>query len=346
MSAFEILALDAQSEAPRRFPLPLDGECVVTLTSVSGSSAVAVPLVRDGDVTATLEVESEGGDTVALRLVPNGDGLPYVDARHRRVLVLAGDHTPVRPFRPRADVAELDVCLLVDGTTLVAGGELLLDSPEWPEHAARLVAFIDALRARYHSIRASVIAFGDVAADTFRARDLMPAYALFPKDRDQRRLAALSGARLAAALEEVPATSGGDYVDALAGALRACRDVGWRPDARHIVVLTGDSPGFSLLRPAPRDADAHVRRFDVDDEALALHALEVEVVTIFHRSTTSDVYLDHAREQYARLATRPELAFRALEFDPAAAAGSVLADAPLIARGPSLGLFTTATPSR
>ena len=65
-------------------------------------------------------------------------------------------------------------------------------------------------------------------------------------------------------------------MDALADALAECASARWHPEARKLLVVTGDSPGYSILNPAPWGANAAVREKDVETVALDLHRKGVE----------------------------------------------------------------------
>jgi hypothetical protein len=136
-------------------------------------------------------------------------------------------------------------------------------------------------------------------------------------------------------------TSGGDFVDALADALDRCSHAGWRTDpaVRRMLLIVGDSPGFSVLDPAPMGADAHPRRLDVDMEVMKLHDRHsVEVATLYvepepETARTKDFYR-YARDQYQSLATIQRYYWASSAFEPKQAAQAVMegASAPALAR--------------
>jgi len=139
---------------------------------------------------------------------------------------------------------------------------------------------------------------------------------------------------------------GDDFVDALAESLRECKDAKWPATGRRLLVLSGDSPGHSILHPPPARADHHPRRYDVDHEAEVLCAAGVEVATLFHdealasgalHSTARDL-ARHAKEQYRRLASLPAFACLSSSWAPSAFAQELIRSRPAaMTRGPCLG---------
>ena len=135
-------------------------------------------------------------------------------------------------------------------------------------------------------------------------------------------------------------------MDALADGLHACGELHWRPRSRKLVVLAGDSPGHSLETPVPSGGDAHARLHDVDREALRLHRAGIEILSLYTgpAATVSGddpvtqrrrALLDHARDQYRRLASEPGLAVEAL--DPEILARRLLGRTRPLGRGASYG---------
>ena len=143
------------------------------------------------------------------------------------------------------------------------------------------------------------------------------------------------------ALSAVEPTPGGDFVDALAEALHACRSLPWGEGTRRIVLVCGDSPGHSVAHPLPPGADARVRRLDVDVEAEHLHERGVEIATLYFdpqgnaglgQAVFRKELLAAARDQYRRLASLPEMAFELSRFQSEEAARVVKDVQGLLAR--------------
>jgi len=327
--------------------------CALRVRAVAGASAIHVTL-RDGErVHLRAEVECEGGESVPLRIEHDAEGDLHVTSPGRRIFTLPVKRTgePL-PLRVAPAGARLDLAIVVDGTTrMFVDGKpprldpLLANEAAWKKHVQQIVAFVEALAAAHPALRVAVMAFGDEALARVQAADLTPKYRLIPPAAE-RALRPQPVAQLTAALIALRPTSGGDYVDALAEALHACTKLRWE-DGRKLVLLTGDSPGHSLLFPAPRQADAGLRRRDVDVEVMKLFQLGVETMTIYHDLPPQSGYYDNvesrallefARRQYQRLASRPEVAFLAPQFDPKAAAAAVSGGPAVMARGACVGV--------
>lgn len=366
MTSIQILAFDSGGGSLRGHPLPLEGpgsSCSLRLRSLPGSSAIHVALVNGKGVLLRAEVAAEGDEWVEV-------GIAWADEDHwslssagRRILYLpsAADHEPSPPLRPAYKAKQLDVALLVDGSTCASGVGaaqkpaselpppplLLADRERWGIHSGLLIETIERLAAEMKAdLRVAVIAFGDRPVPETSASDLRPAYHLHPALPEERALHRKDAGQIRSHLLSLPGTSGGDFVDSLADALAACRELRWRPGARKLLVLTGDSPGYSILRPSPQGADAQVRERDVDVEAAALHREGIEILTIYHAPAVEAVslrflgpFLGHARAQYQRIATRPELFFEAAGFDPETAVRALRSRVPAIGRGASPGIL-------
>ena len=346
------------AEVPLRVSEPGTTE-TVNLRCLPGASAVHVVLSDAQGIRLRAEVSADPGEAVPLRVELDEQGAPHVWSRERNILLFRVDsrNDPVPPIQPMAATAALDLAIVIDATVrswvakdAPAPSPQLLDHKErWCAHVEALLDFATRIAAQRHA-RASMLAFGDQRQPAVTANDLRPRWPLFP-DEDERVLQPFDVERLRGKLLAVPATSGGDFVDALADALAACVRLRWRDDARKLVVVSGDSPGASLLHPLPKGADFCVRRLDVDTQLLDLHRLGVEVVTIYHAPPSHLValnreLLDGTKLQYLRLASLPELAFEATTFDAGVAAERVISIHGPIARGAAFGELVRAPGAR
>lgn len=352
MTAIELLAFDADGRGLRGHPLSLTGpgsSCSLRLRSLPGASGVHLALTDGKDVLLRAEVASESEEWVEVSLEWDAGGRWSVASAGRRVLQLPVEdaNAPLPPLRPAYHARQLDVTLLVDGTAQAAGKALLAERERWHAHAELLVALAAGLaEAMKADLHAAVIAFGDRQVPAVSAQDLKPVYHLDPAEPEERILRAMDAGQLRSRLLSLRPTSGGDFVDALADALAACQGLRWRKGARKLLVVTGDSPGYSILRPAPWGGDAQVRENDVDVEAAVLHHQGIEIVTLYHAPEVDTAtfefvrpFVEHARAQYLRLASRPGLSFEAGSFDPAAAVRALTSRVPVLGRGASPGIL-------
>jgi hypothetical protein len=337
-------------------PLPLEsGSCCVHLRCLPGASGAHLVLVDDqGHVVLRAEVKAAGGETLEVQVEIGEEGDLCVESQGRTVLMLPRDshYKPPPPLPPVSPGASLDLVFVIDGTARnfttqdkVAVSEPLIGHGAWLDHVERLSRFAEALAEGADGSRFAVLAFGDEALADTEAQDLRAFYVLHPPE-EQRRFEPLAPSRLQDVLLALESTSGVDFVDALAEALRACRSLPWRDRTRRIVLVCGDSPGHSILYPLRPDADARVRWLDVDVEAEALHRAGIEIATLYfdppanlglRQAAFQRELFDGAREQYARLASLPTLAFELSRFDPDQAARTLRSREVALGRGATLG---------
>ncbi len=352
MSTIELLAFDSNGGALRSHPLPLTGpgsSCALRLRSLPGASGIHLALTNGAGVLLRAEVAAESDEWVEVAVEWDADSRWSVASAGRRVLHLPIEdaNSPLPPLRPAYRARQLDVALLVDGTMRTGTTALLADRGRWGEHADQLVAFTAGLaEAMKADLRLAVIAFGDRPVPAASAPDLRPAYHLDPSEPEERTLRSMDAGQLHSHLLSLRPTSGGDFVDALADAMAACRGLRWRNGARKLLVVTGDSPGYSILQPAPWGGDAQVRENDVDVEAGALHRQGVEIVTLYHSPAVEAAtfefvrpFVEHARAQYLRLAARPGRCFAAGDFDPPTAIRALTSRVPALGCGASPGIL-------
>jgi hypothetical protein len=226
---------------------------------------------------------------------------------------------------------------------------LLADKAEWSANVDRLLQLVDGLAVGRSRIRVAVLAFADEAYAVDAPRELAPRFLLYPPDVGSRQLVSRDPEAVARLLSRLPESNGADYVDALGEGLAAACELSWSPTARKVLLLLVDSPGYSVIAPAPWGADARVRTVDVDTEVARLHRRGVEVVTVFagppaelglyDPGRPTALLLHHAREQYQRLASTPDYAAELEGLDPDALAANLTATSGPLARGATWPCF-------
>lgn len=360
-SALSLRVYDEADGELRDLPLEIEGpgSYELHLAALPGASALHLELSREGAVGHRFEVAAGAGEVVPVHLDWTADGRIGLRSPGREVLELPPDarYAPPPPIRaPRGGGAGLDLVLLVDATTRIwveatqeqkKRGELgkprlLLGQPDfWRPRVDLLVSIAEGLAASA-DLAIGIVAFGDHEIPGVRAPELRPTYVLHPPSAAAARPVPFQPSALRAALESLPATSGGDFVDALAEGLARCADLPWRPGSRRVVLVMGDSPGYSLTSPAPAGANGRVRERTVEAEADRLHRQGVEIATLYQslpevsRFAALDVprrLMEHAAGQYRTLASRPEMAWESGSIDPDGAVRSLLEAPGALARG-------------
>ena len=302
-----------------------------------GADAVRIVLRDGGDPIFHAEVSVAPGLLLTIEARQTGEGWEVASAGGRVLLPLRLD-TIARPslLRVRPDTP-VDVFFLLDGTALqpLNGSQFepLLSSAAWKHVREQLDRFRASLGGP--GLRTGVGAFGDESLTGKPS-----GYVLHPA---RWTLGTVEQAERD--WNELRPADGGDFVDALADGLHRCRSLAWAGGARKLLVIFGESPGYSVMHACRRElalADGQLRKFDVDEEAAALHEAGVEIVTIFHgaaaellRESTSfsRELLDYAREQYTRLASLPAWSVTAPGWDPARLASNWKSWTGLVARG-------------
>jgi hypothetical protein len=347
--------------------LPLDhpgASGVLKMQCLAGASGIHLEVLGPEGTEQRLECPADEGDSVAFRLTRRRDGSLGIESPGRQVYVLpvADRYAPPAPILPTTEPEQLDLVVLVDGTTRrftprkggsegeKAGWEAglrLKDRASWSDTIEPILATLKEVAEGYRECRAAVLAFGDHPSPHVAARDLRPSYVVLPATP---RLRPLEWDRLHKELISLKASAGGDYVDALAEGLEAARKrVKWGPDARKLLVVVGDSPGHSIMNPSPQGADLHARDLDVEVEALRLHRSGVVIATIHLRPPESQGWKElefgrelvaHTVEQYLELASHEGLAVSVEEPNRESLAGIVrgLSVGP-IGRGICVGRF-------
>ena len=344
----------------------------ISLRGLPGARALHVELLWGEEVIQRLEVPVDGEEAVTLQFDPeaNGEEWLYTD-RSKLELLREGPNEPNPPIGLPTNQDQLDLVVLIDGTlrTIVKTKTstksetkdekakptrknlLLLGRREWTSQSKPICELIDLLFAQYPDHRATTLAFGDhsVAAKGLATGELEPKYLIYPESTRDRRLRPSDSKRIRQDLLDLPATPGGDYVDALAEALAAVHELRFREGARRLVLVVGESPGPSIAYPLSSLGDFCSRKHDIETEAARLHRKQIEVATLYFdpkiRETaqpmdeTGERLLRRSRRQYRELASLPQLAFELASFDPQSAAAAIVARPPWIAHRASYGVL-------
>ena len=343
------------------------GQCEVRLRKLPGARQVRVVLQAGNATRFRAEVDSDEGMpevTFAIRRgADSGFAMECLEGAPVKYLQDNPAHKRdyEMPIVWEGPPQHIDLAIVIDATARIflrdetqpdklIPSQLLAkqNRTHWEAHVDKLCAFVESVRRSCAHCRIAVLAFGDHAMpENVTAEDLHPAYLLHPKP-EQRFLQNVDAAALKSRLLAIPPSSGGDFVDALADALAACDGLFWNPSpgARKLVLISGESPGHSILHPLSK-GDVCVREHDVDTQALRLHRKGVALLSLYHGQT--DDYLDSlvgteakelqeaAKDQYARLATLPQFAMDAGCFEGGAEAELLLGLSGLLGRGGCCG---------
>ena len=360
MAHFELTAFPANNGTLENHLLPMEGGgCFVDLRNLPGATHIHIVVGRENEPVLRVEIPAHGGETVRVEFRLDADGQAQLNCPGRGLTrlplkpALPPCDTPISPANP---TDSLDLAIVVDATTrcffrhpasgLWDSRPLLADAGRWQAHAAKLCGLVETMARQYPQCRVALLAFGDQPIPNVTAPELQPSFWLYPGMANPGLLRPLNRDRLKTELAAIEPSSGGDFVDALADALAACTGLHWKPSARKLVLLSGDSPGASLLWPVRKGGDACVREHDVDTQALRLHRLGVELLTVYHAPEPGFIedligppreFQRHAQEQYQRLAALPELAFIESQFQGVKEAGLICSLAGFIGHGGSFG---------
>jgi hypothetical protein len=364
-AALSLRVYDPEAGELRTVPLDLQptGRLELFVRGVTGASAIHVEILQDGEVGHRFEVSTGFEDLVPLQVERTDDGRLGLRCAGREVLSLPRDerYTPAMPIRAGDGGPEaVDLVLVIDATARAwvepekkeGVGKLrplLGEAPRWQEQVQLLLATAEALAGSVE-LTVGVGAFGDHPMPEIRASDLQPGFLFHPALPADWHSRPFDPDDLRRVLSELPPSSGGDFVDALADALARCAELPRRVGSRRIVLVVGDSPGYSLTDPAPAGGNACARERIVEVEADRLHRCGVEIATLYRplppeaRFEVLDVprsLYEHAAAQYRSLASRPSLAWEVGAFDPEAAARQLLAPPEALARGATYPVLAT-----
>lgn len=329
-----------------------DGVWVGTVEPMPGAAAISVTL-RDGEGEALLAAEIPALGQRTIFSARFADGSWDLDLDGRTFLQLPANRQTDVPL-VRSDGEDLDLAILVDGTAVadVDGLPFLLEpqsADAWGKITSGLTQFGDALERRPGSrVRSQVLAFADRAPAGLRASDLRFRYLIHPENQ-QRIFRGTSD--LKAALAKLPPGRGGDPVDALAEGLVAVSQLNWRQHSRRVLLLCGNSPGYSFENPPEEDASAHSfdcgnRKACIEEALAELQYTGVLTMTLYLDLPNAAPalapkvrgFLEWTRRQYIGIASLPELCYVPASWDPETAAADCWNAPRWIARGAAPGV--------
>jgi hypothetical protein len=329
-----IEALTDDGLGSRRVGMHPDGDAwQISLSAPSGAQHLQIPVGRADALLCRCElpVAADGRARLELRVGAAGE-LAFPDDPGLRVL--PADATAPPPLLP-PNGERWQVALLVDTTTRLPAAErkpgpLLADAAHWEPLRSEMLGLLTALATepargeiRLPDLEYAVLGFADIALPGVEAPDLKPRPDAVLSG--QRQFQRWHEATAASALSALQASSGADWMDALAEALHAAAGLPWRLDARKLLLLFGDSPGHAVLWRFDAAASGRVREMDVDLAAQQLHRAGIEIVTLFHAPTATALaaldprargLVQNAAAQYRRLATTPEHALKSDDLVP------------------------------
>jgi hypothetical protein len=331
-------------EAGRITPLSLAAETTdLALLPIDGADAIFALLRCDGEPRCCAELPVAAGERAELRISLGRQ--PFL-ASSGSLLLLPPVKPPPAPPQARPPGRGLDLALLIDATWQYSNPEqggamrLLGDAEAWSRIASALTLLVAGL-AFDPSTRVAVLGFGDAGLPHPAAADLQPAFVVAPAPRG---FEPFDKAPLTERLRGLPPSSGGDLVDSVAEGLAATCELPWHPEHRKLVLLAGDSPGYSILHPAPGGAAAFARAADVDEIAAGLFERGIEIAT--HCAPAKGLQpaarqiFDYTRAQYRRLASLPGWALGMDDLStPQAAARHLLGRPEWLARGAAAGIL-------
>nr|VFK10226.1 MAG: hypothetical protein BECKLPF1236B_GA0070989_10137 [Candidatus Kentron sp. LPFa] len=313
-------------------PIPVQPGIPFPLSALPGEHWTTFHLVVDGEPQAVFQVETLGERLLNPIIASDGNGGVHVHIQGHRVLRFAPDvMLSPQAIKVNKEADRVDVAWVIDATQAglkpARSEEEKNEKPPpahaaWESHVAAMADLIDAMGSEREA-RMAMLTFGDRATKSSSVVSTDPWERGFQQISNiahlttpERAFRPMAGERLKELAGKMVRIDGDDYVDALAEALTACTGLAWNGE-RRIVIISGDSPGYSLAFPPPEaGVDTGYCRRDVDAAAMALHELGVEIMTVYLPITAltnpSDriaKLLTWTQAQYQRLASLPEYVF-------------------------------------
>ena len=307
MNSISVTAFAPGSPVAKRHEIREEASfpCSFQMSPLPGASSIQLEVFRGEELVFRAELPAEENEIVGIELSLDENGEIHVVSPGRSLYCLPSneDFDSLRPLSGGSHADGIDVCLVFDATTLVGKkvdrkvtlNFLLNEEDVWGPLSGKLEELVSSLEGSHGELRFSLIAFGDqpMPADQVKADELHPAFRLYPSD-DERKLRPLKMEDIREQLQAVPTSRGGDFVDALADSLHAASLLRWRQGSRKLVVLVGDSPGYSTEHPVRLGGDICVRDRDVDIEAMRLHKSGVEILSVYLDSVFTNTGLEGA----------------------------------------------------
>lgn len=315
----------------------------LNLNSITGSEGIHLCIEsKESNIVKQVQIKCRPNETLNVKFgLDSSNSEIEVLTTNSQLLVLPPD----RLYKPEnqsfiiSDNQQIDILFILDGTMQSSSLNEFSDNKENSRFlidfdsfdallSEKLNLFLKIINAESQDLRCSFLSFADKSIPKTNANNLKSQYILDPEDEVDRFFDVWSDDQVVDQIKQMRGSSGGDYIDELAGAIHAAtEDYNWRPEARKLVFIIGDSPGFSILKPAPTiggiQANALVRYFDIDSEVAHLHRNGIEVMTLYmsdeqlYRSTKGlDRYKYYTQQQYKDLASLDEYSSIWGEWDP------------------------------
>ena len=143
----------------------------------------------------------------------------------------------------------------------------------------------------------------------------------------ENRFVKFSDNKFDRAMAALKKREGFDYIDELASGLEACSGLPWPKDAKKVLLVIGNSPGYSLIDPAPATKLAlpniGPRRFDIDTYLTQLKQQQITILSIYidYMAADDEALPDQinlarwTKDQYKNMASTPAFAFNSLDID-------------------------------
>lgn len=293
----------------------------LTLSSLRGSQGLHLVLANDnGETIRRAEIETSANETIDVQVTHCNHVLTLATSKQHTIRYLPNDqkYNSVNAFKPKLDTQKLDILILIDATMRQDNQFSIESEPFIHSLNEKLQNFIESLHEKHSEINLSLMLFGDkkilhIDKDTL---DLSPKN-IYDYPLGTEEFIPWNKDELEESLKNLKGIHGADYIDALAESLEKINtsERYWRNDARRLLLVIGNSPGFSLLNPAPLvngiGFNAAIRHCDVESQTKALHKQEVEIITLYVKESSEirgdfKSIVDYTQKQYKNLASTDE----------------------------------------